>query len=103
MAMAAPPREVERIKNFYNRVGVPPDHEWMAEFTLRAQQAKEAGDPRLADRAKHQCSSMLGFTTWRFPRYRASDLHRAVCAQLERVEAREIDRLISAPNGRGIL
>src|SRR5271167_4824173 len=92
--MAAPPRQVERIKNFFSRIGLPPDHDYMAQFTQRAQQAQEAGDPTLVDRAKRQCSGMLGFTQYRFPRYRPSDVHRVVCAQLERVEAREIDRLM---------
>lgn len=101
MAQAAPPREVERIVKFYDRIGLPPIKDWMTQFVARAQQAKEAGDPRMADMAKKQCETMLGFTTWRFPRYRASDVHRMVCAQLERVEARETDRLISAPNGQG--
>src|SRR5271165_3863159 len=94
MAQAAPVRPVERVRNFYNRVGLPPVSEWMRQFTTRAQQAKDAGDPTLANMVKKQCETMLGFTTFRFPRYRPSDVHRAVCAQLERVEAREIDRLM---------
>src|SRR5271167_1700005 len=94
MAQAAPARPVERVRNFYNRVGLPPVSEWMTQFTTRARQAQEAGDPTLVDRAKRQCSGMLGFTQYRFPRYRPSDVHRVVCAQLERVEAREIDRLM---------
>src|SRR5271166_1469063 len=94
MSQAAPARPVERVRNFYNRVGLPPVSEWMRQFTTRAQQAKDAGDPTLANMVKKQCETMLGFTTFRFPRYRPSDVHRAVCAQLERVEAREIDRLM---------
>jgi len=94
MAMAAPPRPVERIRNFFSRIGLPPDHDYTAQFTQRAQQAQEAGDTTLVDRAKRRCSGMLGFTLYRFPRYRPSDVHRLVCAQLERVEAREIDRLM---------
>jgi len=94
MAMAAPPRPVERVRNFYNRIGLPSDHDYVAELTARAKTAQEAGDPRLVDMAKRQCSSLLGFTTYRFPRYRPSEVHRLICAQLERVERREIDRLM---------
>src|SRR5271166_1544940 len=94
MSQAAPARPVVRVRNFYNRVGLPPVSEWMRQFTTRAQQAMDAGDPTLANMVKKQCETMLGFTTFRFPRYRPSDVHRAVCAQLERVEAREIDRLM---------
>src|SRR5271165_4641574 len=94
MAQAAPGRPVERIRNFYNRVGLPADRDWLAEMTARAKTAQEAGDPTLVDRAKRQCSTLLGFTNYRFPRYRASDVHRLICAQLERVERREVDRLM---------
>jgi predicted phage terminase large subunit-like protein len=38
--------------------------------------------------------SLLGFTTYRFPKYRPSKVHHYVAEQLERVERGEIDRLM---------
>jgi hypothetical protein len=36
----------------------------------------------------------MGFTEYRFPRYKPSAHHRFIAAQLERVERGEIDRLM---------
>ena len=37
-----------------------------------AQQAQEAGDPPLVNKAEERCSTVLGFANYRLPRYPAS-------------------------------
>ena len=41
-----------------------------------------------------QCETIIGFTEYRYPRYRTSKVHRFIAEQLERVERGEIDRLM---------
>jgi hypothetical protein len=43
---------------------------------------------------KLQCEHLIGFTEFRFPRYRPAVHHRFIAEQLERVERGEIDRLM---------
>jgi predicted phage terminase large subunit-like protein len=50
-----------------------------------------AGELLTRRRARH---SLIAFTEYTYPRYRTSAHHRLVAAQLERMERREIDRLM---------
>ena len=54
---------------------------------LEAQGARRSEGPSLD-------IGLLAFTKFRMPPYRASRVHRLICEQLERVERREIDRLM---------
>ena len=56
------------------------------------QEAK--GNARLADELRKKCESLIGFTEFRYSRYVTAPHHALVAQHLERVERREIDRLI---------
>jgi hypothetical protein len=60
----------------------------------QAKAAEEAGNSKLIEQYKWQCERIIGFTEYRFPRYRPSRHHRMIADQLERVERGEIDRLM---------
>jgi hypothetical protein len=64
---------------------------WLRE---QAQAAEAAGNSKLIEQYKWQCERIIGFTEYRFPRYRPSRHHRMIAEQLERVERGEIDRLM---------
>jgi hypothetical protein len=79
----------------WDTVGSPPPlDQWMAEVTRRARESAEAGDRTDLEVLQRQCQTIIGFTEYRFPRYRTSRHHRLVAEQLERVERGEIDRLM---------
>ncbi len=59
-----------------------------------AQEAAEAGDLSGLEELRSRCESIIGFTEYRFPRYRAAPHHRLVAEQLEHVQRGEIDRLM---------
>jgi hypothetical protein len=65
-----------------------------AVMTQRAKEAAERGNPEALAAFKAQCSTLIGFTEYRFPRYRPATHHRFIAEQLERVERGEIDRLM---------
>jgi hypothetical protein len=67
---------------------------WQAEITKQAKEAAAAGDPAALAAIKRQCETLIGFTEYRFPRYRTARHHRLIAEQLERVERGEIDRLM---------
>jgi hypothetical protein len=68
---------------------------WQGEITKRAQQEAAAGNTEQIDAFKKQCERLIGFTEYRFPRYRTAAHHRLIAEQLERVEKGEIERLMS--------
>ena len=72
---------------------VPPSV-WQAEMTRRAQAEAELGNTAQIDAFKRQCDTLIGFTEYRFPRYRVARHHQLIAEQLERVERGEIDRLM---------
>ncbi len=72
----------------------PPLDQWVAEETRRAKEAAEAGDLSGLEELQRRCGSIIGFTEYRFSRYRTAPHHRLVAEQLERVERGEIDRLM---------
>ena len=59
---------------------------------LRRARADSVADEPAAESAP-RCS-FIGFTKYRFPKYRASKVHYHIAEQLERVERGEIDRLM---------
>jgi hypothetical protein len=66
-----------------------------SEFILDS--ARQRAEATLARRMMPEGLDLAGefdFAAFTLPRYRASEVHRLVCAQLERVERREIDRLM---------
>jgi hypothetical protein len=65
-----------------------------AEINRRAQAAAARGDTSKIEAQKARCETLIGFTEYRFPRYRPATHHRFVAEQLERVERGEIDRLM---------
>jgi hypothetical protein len=72
----------------------PPLDHFLAETARQAREAAEAGDRSGLEVLQRQCQSFLGFTEFRFPRYRPGRHHHLIAEQLERVERGEIDRLI---------
>ncbi len=72
----------------------PPLDHFLAETARQAREAAEAGDRSGLEVLQRQCQSILGFTEFRFPRYRPGRHHHLVAEQLERVERGEIDRLM---------
>ena len=66
-----------------------------AELLKRAKEEAERGDQTKIEALRRQCEGLIGFTEYRFPRYRAARHHHFVAEQLERVERGEIDRLMS--------
>ena len=71
-----------------------PSSVWQAEMTRRAQAEAELGNTAQIDAFKRQCDTLIGFTEYRFPRYRVARHHQLIAEQLERVERGEIDRLM---------
>ena len=59
-----------------------------------AAEQEAAGNAVLATELRGRCSTLIGFTEYRYSRYRTAPHHKLVAEQLERVERREIDRLI---------
>jgi hypothetical protein len=59
-----------------------------------AQEEAARGDAANIEKFKQQCDRLIGFTEYRYPRYRTSPHHRFIATHLERVERREIDRLM---------
>jgi hypothetical protein len=74
-------------------LGVPLS-EWQALLTQRAKEEAAAGNTVNLEAFKRQCATLIGFTEYRFPRYRTAAHHRLIGEQLERVERGEIDRLM---------
>ena len=65
-----------------------------SEGIRRAQVEASVGDETKIEALREQCETIIGFTEYRYPRYRTSKVHRFIAAQLERVERGEIDRLM---------
>ena len=65
-----------------------------SESIRRAQAEASIGDETKIEALRRQCETIIGFTEYRYPRYRTSKVHRFIAAQLERVERGEIDRLM---------
>jgi hypothetical protein len=84
---SATPTEIEELVRALLATG-------QAEFTRRAKEEAAAGNTEKLDGIKRQCESLIGFTEYRFPRYRPATHHRFIAEQLERVERGEIDRLM---------
>jgi hypothetical protein len=94
MAQAAPQRPIEDIRSTMEQIGYPPPTAWQGELVKLAQEEALQGDLTRINQFKEQCEHLIGFTEYRFPRYRPSPHHRFVATYLERVELREIDRLM---------
>jgi hypothetical protein len=71
-----------------------PIDRWQAELTHRAKEQAAAGNTANLEAIKRQCETLIGFTEYRFPRYRPATHQRFIAEQLERVERGEIDRLM---------
>ena len=65
-----------------------------SEGIRRAQAEASVGDETKIEALREQCETIIGFTEYRYPRYRTSKVHRFIAEQLERVERGEIDRLM---------
>jgi hypothetical protein len=83
----------EILTNLFRKVQ-PPAGGVTSEKILRARIAEEYGDSSKRDAHKRQCEHLIGFTEFRFPRYRPATHQRFIAEQLERVERGEIDRLM---------
>jgi len=94
MAQAAPQRPLDDLREALERGEHPPISEWHAEVVKLAQEEAARGDAASIEKFKEQCERLIGFTEYRYPRYRTAPHHRYVATHLERVERREIDRLI---------
>jgi hypothetical protein len=94
MAVAAPQRSTDDLREGLERGELPPISAWHAEVVKLAQEEAARGDAANIEKLKAQCEHLLGFTEYRYPRYRPAPVHRFVCTHLERVERREIDRLM---------
>ena len=96
MALAAPRPTAEDDLALLERVaelGIDPADPDNYVASLAAEQEAE-GNAALATELRKQCETIIGFTEYRMQRYVADRHHRFVAEQLERVERREIDRLI---------
>jgi hypothetical protein len=89
---ASQPQPVSEIRTEIERISLPTDDALQAEESRRAREAAARGDSSRLDGIKCQCETLIGFTEYRFPRYRAARHHRRIAEQLERVERGEIDR-----------
>jgi len=78
----------------WQRIGSPTLNDRQGELTRRAQTAAAQGDASKIAAIKFQRESLIGFTKYRFRRYRAAKHHRFIAEQVERVERKEIDRLM---------
>jgi hypothetical protein len=94
VAQAAPQRSTDDLRESWQRLGYPPPTAWQGEIVKLAQDEALQGDLTRVNQLKAQCEHLLGFTEYRYPRYRPAPVHRFVCTHLERVERREIDRLM---------
>ena len=75
-------------------LGAPPIAELTSFEANLAREAAVLGDTSGLEALQAKCRSIIGFTEYRFPRYRTARHHRLVAEQLERVERGEIDRLM---------
>jgi hypothetical protein len=83
MALAAPEltRDVylDRLaKTIPEGAPEAPLNAWQAEIARRAQADMEAGDLTKVNALRQQCSSIIGFTQYRFPRYQPARHHRLI-------------------------
>jgi hypothetical protein len=72
----------------------PPISALHAAVVRLAQEEAAKGDAASIEKFKEQCERLIGFTEYRYPRYRTAPHHRFVATHLERVERREVDRLM---------
>jgi hypothetical protein len=87
MAIAAPTlardEYLERISKL-----IPPEaleaplNALQSDIADHARQAMEAGDSSKVIALREQCSTIIGFTEYRFPRYQPARHHRLIAAQL---------------------
>jgi hypothetical protein len=77
--------------NAGNREAVPSDYDGPISAVTRISIAPAA---LKVIAATSSCDRLIGFTEYRYPRYRTAPHHRFVATHLERVERREIDRLM---------
>jgi hypothetical protein len=80
-------------RRYYNGDDLSPD-EIGKVFSRSAAEQEAEGNARLAKELRKQCEALIGFTEYRYSRYVSAPHHKFVAEQLERVERREIDRLI---------
>ncbi len=78
----------------WEEYGLPSLADALANQAKLAREAAEIGDKSGLEALQRQCESIVGFTEYRFPRYRTAHHHRLIAEQLERVERGEIDRLM---------
>ena len=91
MALAAPVMSDEAVYDLLRRHAPA---SVVGYLTSTAREQEEEGNARLAEQFRRQCATMIGFTEYRYARYVTAPHHKLVSEQLERVERREIDRLI---------
>ncbi|MGP0089640.1 MAG: hypothetical protein ACLPKB_06730, partial [Xanthobacteraceae bacterium] len=60
----------------------------------RAVEEQQLGNDAEIQQLKQQCSTLIGFTQYRMPRYRPSKVHHFICEHLERLTDRRCTRLM---------
>jgi hypothetical protein len=91
MALAAPPPDRDRMLDYMFGHKHPPPTAYPTIQSQRATEAMEAGDATKVMDLRQRCSTIIGFTEYRFPRYQPARHHRLIAEHLERVERREIE------------
>jgi len=94
MALAHPMPSVEEMAAALESIGVTSPDDLGGYLARLAAQEEAEGNSARANEFRQQCSTLIGFTEYRMPKYQTAPHHRLVAEQLERVERREIDRII---------
>ena len=95
MALAAPIRTPEERRAYLRRAAEGFSlSELSSRWARRAAEQEAEGNAKLAKELRQKCESLIGFTEYRYSRYKTAPHHALIAEQLERVERREIDRLI---------
>ena len=95
MALAAPVRTPEERRAYLRRAAEGFSlSELSSRWARRAAEQEAEGNAALAKELRKKCERLIGFTEYRYARYVTAPHHALVARHLERVERREIDRLI---------
>jgi hypothetical protein len=87
MAQAAPQRPTDDLREVLQRGQHPPISDWHAAVVRPAQEEAAKGDAASIEKFKEQCDRLIGFTEYRYPRYRTAPHHCFVEGQgLHRVK-----------------
>jgi hypothetical protein len=69
---------LSEIRTEIEKIGLPSEAALQAEENRRAREAAARGDFSKIEAQKAQCETMIGFTEYRFPRYRTARHHRLI-------------------------